>query len=287
MTKKTEFLENMKNLTTIKSSFMIMKIIFKDNTKLVCLLSDRTGSIKATIEVTATKDLTLEVSSFQILKEYELRDYLPTLQKDIEEVMQEIENISSMYILSREAKELNNYFFKNEEFLTAFKNCIGGVTMHHNYIGGLVEHTLNVMYLTSILCERYDCRHKEIAVLSAKLHDIGKIYEFSVNGPFKYTLRGELEGHISIGVQMIDEATRAKPNFYSDDFINRVKGCIVQHHGKLEYGSPRIANMEESIIVNFADTIDAKMNKICRLKEVVDINSWSEYDRTLDTKVLL
>ena len=86
---------------------------------------------------------------------------------------------------------------------------------------------------------------------------------------------------------MIDEATRAKPNFYSDDFINRVKGCIVQHHGKLEYGSPRIANMEESIIVNFADTIDAKMNKICRLKEVVDINSWSEYDRTLDTKVLL
>jgi len=298
MSRKTNFLESMKNLSNIKTSFMIMKIIFKDNTKLVCLLSDKTGSIKATfanpkvklevgyvVEVDANMDTNLEINSFEVLDEYELSDYLPTLQRDINEVMKEIEDMSSSYILSREAKELNNYFFKDEEFLKKFKQCIGGVSMHHNYIGGLAEHTLNVMYLTTILCDRYDCRHSEIAVLSAKLHDIGKILEFNFNGPFKYSIRGELEGHITIGVQMIDEAVRSKPNFYSEDFINRVKGCIVQHHGKIEYGSPKNANMEESIIVNFADSIDARMNKLYQLKEIFEVNSWSEYDRALETRI--
>ncbi len=298
MSKKTNFLESMKNLSNIKTSFMIMKIIFKDNTKLVCLLSDKTGSIKATfanpkvklevgyvVEVDANMDTNLEINSFEVLNEYELSNYLPTLQRDINEVMKEIEDISNSYILSREAKELNNYFFKDEEFLKKFKQCIGGVSMHHNYIGGLAEHTLNVMYLTTILCDRYDCRHSEIAVLSSKLHDIGKILEFNFNGPFKYSIRGELEGHITIGVQMIDEAVRSKPNFYSEDFVNRVKGCIVQHHGKIEYGSPKNANMEESIIVNFADSIDARMNKLYQLKEIFEINSWSEYDRALETRI--
>lgn len=298
MSKKTDFLENIKNSNHIKTSFMIMKIIFKDNTKIICLLSDKTGSIKATIpnpkvklevgnviEVNAHLDTTLEVNSYEILDEYELSDYLPTLQRDINEVMENIEKLSNLYILSREAKELNDYFFKNEEFLKKFKLCIGGVSMHHNYIGGLAEHTLNVMYLTTVLCERYECRHSEIAVLSAKLHDIGKISEFNVNGPFKYTIRGELEGHIVIGVQMIDEAIKSKPNFYSDDFINRIKGCIVQHHGKVEYGSPKSANMEESIILNFADSVDAKMNKLYQLKQNLEINSWSEYDRALEARI--
>ena len=298
MNKKTEFLENIKNSSHIKTSFMIMKIIFRDSSKLICLLSDKTGSIKTTfnnpkkklevgyvVEVNANLDTNLEVNSYEILDEYDLSDYLPTLQRDINEVMDMIDEISNTYILSREAKELNDYFFKNEEFLKSFKQCIGGVSMHHNYIGGLAEHTLNVMYLTTVLCDRYECRHKEIAVLAAKLHDIGKIYEFNVNGPFKYTLRGELEGHIMIGVQMIDEAVRLKNNFYSEDFIDRIKGCIVQHHGKLEYGSPKSANMEESIIVNFADSIDARMNKLYQLKENVKINCWTEYDKALETRI--
>lgn len=300
MTNKTQFLNELRNQKNINTSLMIMKVIFKDNTKMVCLLSDKTGSIKSTIpnpkvnlhvgnvlEVKAHKDITLEVTSFKVVEDFDVSNYLPTVNRDINEIMNDIEVISDRYIISREAKELNNYFFNNEKFLAEFKKCIGGVTMHHNYIGGLAEHTLSVMYLTAILCERYDCRRKEIAVLSAKLHDIGKIYEFEVNGPFKYSTRGELEGHITIGVQMIDEAILSKPSFYSNDFVNRVKGCIVQHHGKLEYGSPRMANMEESIILNLADSADAKLNKIVQLKDIIEPNNWSEYDRNLETKIYL
>ena len=146
---------------------------------------------------------------------------------------------------------------------------------------------MNVMDLTAMLSEKYDCRRKEITVLSAKLHDIGKIYELYYEGPFKYTLRGELEGHIVIGVQMIDEAVKNKPDFYNDDFVDRIKGCIVQHHGKLEYGSPREMNMEEAFILNYADSIDATMNKITQMKEKTESNTWSEYDRRLETKLYL
>ena len=222
-----------------------------------------------------------------MVKEYNAIDYLPTVKRDIEDIMTEIELYTDEYIISREGKALNDYFFKDESFLEKFKRAIGGVSMHHNYIGGLAEHTLGVMYLTIMLCERYNCRNKEIAILAAKLHDIGKIYELYYDGPFKYTLRGEMEGHIVIGIQMIEKAFNDNPGFYSEDFITRIKGCIVQHHGKLEYGSPREMRMEESFILNSADSIDATMNKIEQIKEKTEAGSWSEYDRRIETKLYL
>ena len=271
--KKDIFLANVKNGSEIKTSLMVMRVMFRDTTKVVCILADKTGEIKATIQnkagdivegkviqIEGKKDTNLEVKKYSFVDEY---------------------------IISREGKALNDYFFKDEDFVEKFKRAIGGVSMHHNYIGGLAEHTLGVMYLTIMLCERYDCRNKEIAILAAKLHDIGKIYELYYDGPFKYTLRGEMEGHIVIGTEMLDKAFNDNPGFYSEDFITRMKGCIVQHHGKLEYGSPREMRMEESFILNSADSIDATMNKISQIKEKTEPGSWSEYDRRIETKLYL
>lgn len=298
--KKDIFLANVKNGSEIKTSLMVMRVMFRDTTKVVCILADKTGEIKATIqnkagdivegkviEVEGKKDTNLEVKKYTFVDEYNSIDYLPTVKRDIEDIMEEIELYTDEYIISREGKALNDYFFKDEDFLEKFKRGIGGVSMHHNYIGGLAEHTLGVMYLTIILCERYDCRNKEIAILAAKLHDIGKIYELYYDGPFKYTLRGEMEGHIVIGTEMLDKAFNDNPGFYSEDFITRMKGCIVQHHGKLEYGSPREMRMEESFILNSADSIDATMNKISQIKEKTEPGSWSEYDRRIETKLYL
>ena len=298
--KKDIFLANVKNGSEIKTSLMVMRVMFRDTTKVVCILADKTGEIKATIqnkagdivegkviEIEGKKDTNLEVKKYTFVEEYNSIDYLPTVKRDIEDIMEEIELYTDEYIISREGKALNDYFFKDEDFLEKFKRGIGGVSMHHNYIGGLAEHTLGVMYLTIMLCERYDCRNKEIAILAAKLHDIGKIYELYYDGPFKYTLRGEMEGHIVIGTEMLDKAFNDNPGFYSEDFITRMKGCIVQHHGKLEYGSPREMRMEESFILNSADSIDATMNKISQIKEKTEPGSWSEYDRRIETKLYL
>lgn len=298
MTDKKIFLKDLKD-GNVKISLMIMKKLYKDNNKMVYTLSDRSGYINAKInarlklevgqvvEIEGVKDFAIDVTNLRVLENFNIEDYLPTVDRPIEDIMNDIEGISKECIISPQAVKLNDYFFKDENFLEKFKKGIGGVSMHHNYIGGLAEHTLNVMYLTKVLCDRYDCRRREIAVLSAKLHDIGKIYELDYNGPFKYTLEGELEGHIVIGVQMIDRAIRDLNVPFSEDFVRRIKGCITQHHGKLEYGSPKKANMEESFILNFADSVDATMNKITQIKEETKSDTWSQYDRRIETKLYL
>ncbi|RDY28013.1 HD domain-containing protein [Romboutsia weinsteinii] len=298
MAEKKVFLDDLKD-GNIKISLMIMKKLYKDGNKFVYSLSDRSGYIKAKIaaklklepgqvvDIEGTKDFVIDVSSLKVIKNYNIEDYLPSVKRPVEEIMKDIEDITRECIISPQGRKLNDYFFKDENFIEKFKKGIGGVSMHHNYIGGLAEHTLNVMYLTKVFCDRYNCRRREIAVLSAKLHDIGKIYELDYNGPFKYTLEGELEGHIVIGVQMIDRAFINAGVPFSEDFRRRIKGCITQHHGKIEYGSPRAANMEESFILNYADTIDATMNKIEQIKENTKFDTWSEYDRRIETKLYL
>ena len=295
---KKIYLKDLKD-GSVKTSLMVNKRLYKDGNKMLYILSDKSGYINAkipmklklepgqVIEIEGVKDYVLDVFQVKLLENYDINDYLASVNRDIDEIMESIEEISNECIISPQAKMLDDYFFKNEEFLEKFKRGIGGVSMHHNYIGGLAEHTLGVMYLTKILCDIYDCRRREIAVLSAKLHDIGKIYEMDFSGPFKYTLEGELEGHIVIGVEMIDRAIRDLKIPFSEDFIRRVKGCIIQHHGKLEYGSPKKANMEESIILNFADNVDATLNKINQIKEETKENTWSVYDKKMETKLYL
>ena len=295
---KKIYLKDLKD-GSVKTSLMVNKRLYKDGNKMLYILSDKSGYINAkipmklklepgqVIEIEGVKDYVLDVFQVKLLENYDINDYLASVNRDIDEIMESIEEISNECIISPQAKMLDDYFFKNEEFLEKFKRGIGGVSMHHNYIGGLAEHTLGVMYLTKILCDIYDCRRREIAVLSAKLHDIGKIYEMDFSGPFKYTLEGELEGHIVIGVEMIDRAITDLKIPFSEDFIRRVKGCIIQHHGKLEYGSPKKANMEESIILNFADNVDATLNKINQIKEETKENTWSVYDKKMETKLYL
>ncbi|UEL48489.1 3'-5' exoribonuclease YhaM family protein [Terrisporobacter hibernicus] len=298
MAEKKLYLKDLKD-GSVKISLMVNKKLYKDGNKMLYLLSDKSGYINAkipvkvklepgeVIEIEGVKNYILDVFQVKIIEEYNVDDYLATVSRNIDEIMEDIEAISRECIISPQGKILDDYFFKDEKFLEKFKRGIGGVSMHHNYIGGLAEHTLGVMYLTKTLCDIYDCRRREIAVLSAKLHDIGKIYEMDYSGPFKYTLEGELEGHIVIGVQMIDRAIIELNIPFGEDFITRIKGCITQHHGKLEYGSPKKANMEESIILNFADTVDASLNKINKIKEETKEDTWSIYDKKMETKLYL
>lgn len=218
--------------------------------------------------------------------EYELKDFLPHSKRAIETIMRELEELTTKTFRDEEVLRLNEYFFANEDFLKLFSTGIGGFG-HHVYMEGLAEHTLNVVYWTNKLAERYECKYRDIAVLSAKLHDIGKIYEYSHEGEFKCTFRGEMEGHIVIGITMVEEAFKNDNYPYSENFKNRIKGCIVQHHGMPQYGSPQNPNTEEAFIVHFADYIDATMNKIAKVKEDTLDNSWSEFSKALKTKLFI
>ncbi|MFD3158615.1 HD domain-containing protein [Haloimpatiens sp. FM7330] len=205
--------------------------------------------------------------------------------KSVNQLISEMNKISIEEFKSIESITLNDYFFKNEEFLNKFINCTGGAGMHHHYKHGLLEHTLSVMYMAKHIAYRYNCKNKEIAILGAKLHDIGKILEYNLDENFTKTLRGEMEGHVVIGACMLEKAFNEESNIYSDDFKDRIRGCIVQHHGKYEYGAPVQPNTEEAFVVHFADYVDCKFNIIGEVKDKITDNTWSAYEQLLDTKL--
>lgn len=295
---KNLFIKDIKEGGSINGEFMIMKRLSFDGTYLTAYIGDKTGDVKAqipdskkilntgdVIKIVGSKDSVLKVTEFKKLDNYKSEDFLPSINKPLEEILEELKKLSDEEFKSEEAKALNSYFFDDMKFMDNFKKGIGGLSQHHNYRGGLAEHTLNVTHMAKVLAYRYDCRYKEIAILSAKLHDIGKIIEYYTDGPFSVTLRGEMEGHIVIGITMLEEAFEAGGGIYSEDFKQRIKGCVVQHHGKVEYGSPKAPNTEEAFVVHYADYIDATFNKIGQVKDCIEPNNWSEYDRRIGTKL--
>lgn len=295
---KRKFIKDLKEEEQVESTFMVMKKLNKDGENLVAFLGDKTGDIKSYIKdgkedlkvgeviyVRGLKSSGLQINYYKREDRYDIDDFLPAISKPIDEIMKELEEISEEEFKSEEAIALNDYFFKDEAFVNKFKRGIGGLSQHHNYIGGLAEHTLNVTYMAKVMAYRYDCRFKELAILAAKLHDIGKIEEYNVKGPFSMAMRGEMEGHIVIGITMLEEAFKAGGDLYSEDFKHRLRGCIVQHHGKVEYGSPKVPNTEEAYIVHYADYIDATMNKIGQIKDLTAPGTWSEYDRRIGTRL--
>lgn len=296
---KSKFIKDFKDKEHIDGTFMVMKILAKEGKTLIAYIGDKTGDLKAhiaeaddnlkvgdVINISGNNNLGLQVSKYKRETRYNLDDFLPCLSKPLEEIMSEIDKISQEEFKTEDCKALNDYFFNNKEFVEGFKRGIGGLNQHHNYIGGLAEHTLNVMYMAKAIAYRYDCRFKDIAILSAKLHDIGKIEEYNVNGPFSVSMRGEMEGHIVIGITMLEEAFKAGGSIYSEDFKHRVKGCMVQHHGKVEFGSPKTPNTEEAFIVHYADFVDATFNKLGQVKDKTELDAWSDYDRRIGTRLL-
>lgn len=297
---KKIFLKEIKRNENISSTFMIMKKLAVEKGNLVAIVGDKTGDIKAyipdksnelqigdVISIEGHLDNVINVKKFKKKNNFKIEDFIPSSKRPIEDIMQEIKKISEEEFKSSEGKALDDYFFNDVKFLEKFEKGIGGLVQHHNYLGGLAEHTLNSMYLAKTMAYRYNCRYKEIAVLGAKLHDIGKIEEYNTNGPFSVTMIGELEGHIVKGVTMLEKAFEAENNIYSDDFKMRIKSCIIQHHGKMEYGSPKTPKTEEAYIVHLADYTDAILNKIEQVKNITEPNTWSEYDRRIGTKLYL
>lgn len=298
---KALYVKDIKTNDNINSTFMIKKKLSSPDGNTLAYVGDKTGDIKVSIPsaegtfsvgdviliIGKQQDRDLKIKEVVKQTQFDINDYLPAVKRPIADIMGELEKISDEEFKSNECKNLNDFFFKNEKFLNKFIHGIGGLSQHHAYIGGLAEHTLNVMYMAKVMAYRYDCSHKEIAILSAKLHDIGKIEEYNTNGPFSVTMRGEMEGHIVIGINMLEEAFKAGGNIYSEDFKSRIKGCIVQHHGKVEYGSPKAPNTQEAFIVHYADYVDATLNKITTIKETIEPGNWSEYDRRIGTRILV
>lgn len=158
--------------------------------------------------------------------------------------------------------------------------------MHHGFIGGLLEHTLGVVKLCDFYCKQYPLLNRDLLITAAALHDIGKIKELSAFPANDYTDEGQLLGHIVIGSEWISDAVRQIPDF-PPKLARELKHCILAHHGKLEYGSPKVPSLAEAVALNYADDTDAKMQTMTELfaSHSTQNSEWLGFNRLFETNM--
>ncbi len=217
--------------------------------------------------------------------EFDPVDYLPVSEKGIDQMYGELLN----YIKTMKNQALRTlaekFFVEDAEFIEVFKGHSAAKTIHHGFVGGLLEHTLSVVKLCDFYCGQYPLLKRDLLIGAALFHDIGKTRELSAFPQNDYTDEGQLLGHIVIGTIMLEEKLRDIPNF-PKKLASELEHCILAHHGEYEYGSPKKPALAEALALNFADNLDAKMQT---LKELfagkAGEDGWLGFNRLLDSNV--
>lgn len=216
--------------------------------------------------------------------EYNPADYLPVSSRDIEEMYSEltayIATVSSPHLKSL----LESFFVEDEEFIKAFKKSSAAKSIHHGFMGGLLEHTLSVTNMCNYYSKAYPMLRRDLLITVAMLHDAGKIYELSDFPINDYTDEGQLLGHIVMGSEMVGEHVRNISGF-PKVLESEVKHCILAHHGEFEFGSPKKPALMEAVALHFADNTDAKMETMRELFESTTETGWLGFNRMLDSNV--
>lgn len=184
-------------------------------------------------------------------------DFLPRTDKNIEKMFGELVEISKA-VKNIYLRELLDIFFEDEEFTRLFKIAPAAKGLHHVYIGGLVEHTLTVGKLILDVVKHYKNINTDLLLTGGILHDIGKIHELSYDGSFDYTDEGRLLGHITIGVEMVEDKIVEVPDF-PENLAMLIKHLILSHHGYYEFGSPKRPKTLEAMILYYLDDMDSKI----------------------------
>ena len=180
-------------------------------------------------------------------------------------------------------RQLMNAFLNDEPFMAMFKRTPAAKTLHHNYIGGLLEHVVELIALSQDVAKRFPSINKDLLTVGSFLHDIGKVRELAVRKSIEYTTEGRLIGHISLGYEMVVEKVNAIPGFPSE-LTMLLKHIILSHHGEYEFGSPKRPKIQEAIVINYLDDLAAKINNFQATlkKEQVGEGEWTGFSKMHD-----
>lgn len=214
-------------------------------------------------------------------------NYLPCTNKNIDEMMMELTKFIAGVNNPYYKQVLTKLFIDNTEFAEAFKKHSAAKSVHHGFIGGLLEHTLSVAKMCDFFAKQYPILNRDLLMTSAICHDIGKVYELSDFPMNDYTDAGQLLGHIVMGSEMLGKIMDSIPDFPTK-LKNELKHCILAHHGELEYGSPKKPALIEAMALNLADNADAKietMTELLNSNSSASSDQWLGYNRLLETNV--
>ena len=231
---------------------------------------------------------TLQVNVKRVRKcregEYDPAEYLPVSRFEIEDMMKElfgfIGSIKNTYL----HELLEALFVKDEAFLKAFKQSSAAKTIHHGFVGGLLQHTLAVTRLCDFYCSQYPVLNRDLLLTAAICHDIGKTRELSPFPQNDYTEVGQFLGHIVIGAEIVGEKIREIDGFPAL-LANELKHCILAHQGELEFGSPKKPAIVEAMALYFADNTDAKIETFTELLENSGKTGWLGYNRLFESNL--
>ena len=274
------------------------------------MLQDKTGTLDAKIwdpgslgiddfdeldYIAVTGDVTSFQGAYQLnIKrlrkaqqgEYLPEDYLPCSDKDVdlmyEELLGFIQSVRAPYL----RQLLESFFVQEEGFAKNFKFHSAAKSVHHGFVGGLLEHTLGVTKNCDYFAQAYPMLDRDLLITAAIFHDIGKLSELSAFPRNDYTDEGQLLGHIMIGAQMVSDRIRTIAGF-PETKARELLHCILSHHGELEFGSPKKPALMEALALSFADNVDAKLET---MKEALSGAGpanlqWQGYNRMLESNI--
>lgn len=220
------------------------------------------------------------------LGEYDPTDYMPCSKRNLDEMREELVNMINTVKEPHLQELLQMFFVKDTEFVKVFQMHSAAKTMHHNFVGGLLEHSLSVAKLCDFMAKQYKVINRDLLITAALCHDIGKVKEISDFPENDYTDEGQLIGHIVTGTIMVDEKIKTIDGF-PKTLADELKHCILSHHGELEYGSPKKPSLIEAVALSFADNTDAKLEGFI---ELLDGNTdkgttWLGFNRMFEVNV--
>lgn len=216
--------------------------------------------------------------------EYDQKEYMPSTDKDVKELYQELTG----YIKSMKNEYLRtlaeNYFIADKAAAKAFANHSAAKTVHHGFIGGLLEHTVGVTRMCDYIAKNYPVVNRDLLLTAAMFHDVGKVQELSTFPENDYTDAGQLLGHIYIGAELVGKLASEIPDF-PEKLKHELIHCILAHHGELEFGSPKKPALVEALALSMADNLDAKLETMTELFNGTEEKGWLGYQKFFESNV--
>jgi 3'-5' exoribonuclease len=218
--------------------------------------------------------------------EVDFADYLPKTTKDVDELWRTLGDFVSSF-QDPHLRALVQAFMADPEIAAAYRNAPAAKTLHHAYIGGLLDHVVSLFRSCDLVSRNYPQINRDLLLTGAFFHDIGKIHELTYMRSFSYTTRGQLLGHMIIELEMLQAKLAQFPDF-PPELKTLLEHLIISHHGQYDFGSPKLPMFPEALMLHYMDDLDSKMESMRAHfeREAGSESSWTSYNPSLGRTLL-
>src|SRR5271165_3386668 len=219
-------------------------------------------------------------------QEIEYSDYIAKTTKDIEQLWRTLDEFVESF-QNPWLKSLVKEFMADEAIATAYKNAPAAKTLHHAFVGGLLDHVVSLFTLCDLAIRNYPQVNRDLLLTGAFLHDIGKVHELAYQRSIAYTTKGQLLGHMIIELEMLHQKIAQVPGF-PDELKILIEHMIISHHGQYEFGSPKLPMFPEALMLHYLDDLDSKMESMrAQFEREAELDSaWTSYNPSLARPLL-